>query len=98
MPIPPRYVGHNTVAYLDGHVQDDPGDDGTPVDDYQTSRSRMRRSATGIALYSIDNDDRFPLANTWMDRLAPYHIPDSSFHSPLLERHNASYYGYAFNI
>jgi len=97
MPSPPRYATHNTIAYLDGHVRDDPTVE-PPADQYEVSRTRLRHCAVGITLYSSDYDDRYPLANTWMDSLTPYRVEEGSFHSPLAAAANAANYGYAFNL
>lgn len=91
-PNPPRYGAKNTVAYLDGHVQDeDTGDPG------QVSLSRVKPLSVGLQLYSGDNDGRLPLANAWMDGLDPYVQAKDNFHSPAVAAIDPTAYGYALN-
>jgi len=96
MPSPARYLSHNTVGYLDGHVADDPASN--PSDQFELSRQHLKQCALGIAMYNSDYDDRFPQANTWVDSIAPYHVPEASLHSPAVVKNNPTAFGYAFNI
>jgi len=97
MPTPPRYITRNTIAYLDGHVQDEITDQTPPADLYQESRTRLKRVALGMAMYGSDYDDRLPFAGKWMDQLSPYVTTANSFRSPAVELANPANYGFALN-
>lgn len=96
MPSPARYGTHNTIAYLDGHVADDPASN--PSDQFELSRQHLKQCALGITLYTSDWDDHYPLANTWVDSIVPYHVAEASLHSPAIVKDNPTGFGYAFNI
>jgi len=96
-PIPPRYHGHNTIAFLDGHVQDEQAVKNPPPSLYQLSQSRLKQVNLGMIIYSNDYDNALPLANQWMDELVPYTKNDTLFHSPAVQLRDPSNYGYAIN-
>jgi len=96
MPNPPRYGTKNTIAYLDGHVQDYTLTQ-TPPNVYQISRGRLKACDLGMIMYANDYDDVLPLANKWMDELDPYLRSETDYHSPKIGD-TGSKYGYAFDI
>jgi len=98
LPNPPRYGTKNTRAFLDGSVADFEGENPGPEDLAAESRRRLKQLAVGVLLYAGDNDDWMPLANRWVDGLAPYVRQENAFRSPAVERTDATKYGYAMNL
>jgi len=95
-PSPPRYSGHNTIGYLDGHVKD--YDAVTDVSLYAQSQSRLKQVDLGMLVYANDYDGVLPLANQWMDEMDPYiKRDDAIYRSPAVQLKNPTAYGYAFN-
>jgi len=83
-PSPPRYGKRNTLAYLDGHVQDEVTTQTPPPSLYVDSQTRLKSVNLGMFEYANDWDDVEPLANKWMDGLQPYVKNDALFHSPAI--------------
>jgi len=96
-PNPARYSGRNTIAYLDGHVQDEIPVITPPPTPYEQSQTNLKKVSVGMLIYSSDYDDGAPLANKWMDELAPYIKNDAVFHSPSVVKQNSKNYGYALS-
>ena len=48
-------------------------------------------------MYAADNNDTFPNANAWMDRLEPLGATDRILRCPEARQINSNYFGYAFN-
>lgn len=97
LPSPPRYGVSNTIAYANGRVQDGhlaDGEDAPSLGDVAVDR--MRRLATGLALYANDHDDRLPLAESWTDATMPYVRVDQYYRSPALASDPLAY-GFAFH-
>ena len=97
-PSPPRYGSRNTIASLDGHVQDEYGLNPTPDQLYAQSRARLKAVNTGVLIYASDWNDQLPLGGQWMDELSPYVKATDNFHSPAVQRQNPANYGFAFNV
>lgn len=95
MPSPPRYGRKNTIAYLDGHVQDQ-SINVTSTGLYSESQTRLKQCDLGMLMYANDYDEALPLNKKWMDELVPYTKNDTLFHSPAIGD-TGSEYGYAFN-
>jgi hypothetical protein len=95
VPSPPRYGAKNTISYLDGHVQDQYTT--TQSGQYALSQDRMKQLDLGLIMYANDFDESLPLANQWMDGIAPSVKSAIAFHSPAVEQLNESDYGYAMN-
>jgi prepilin-type processing-associated H-X9-DG protein len=98
LPSPPRYGTKNTIAYIDGHVQDYQESYPPPPSLYSQSRTRLQQVAGAALLYSSDYDDFAPLQDQWMDELTPYVSAQWIFRSPSVELQNPSAYGYAMNV
>lgn len=96
-PSPARYSGRNTIAYLDGHVNDETTVNPNPPTLYQQSQTRLKSVSLGVVMYSSDYDEVLPLTNQWVDELMPYVKSDLPFHSPAMQIKNAANYGYALN-
>jgi prepilin-type processing-associated H-X9-DG protein len=96
-PTPPRYGGHNTIGFLDGHVQDENTVGNPPPTLYQQSQTRLKQVDLGMLMYANDYDEALPLKGQWADEMLPYTKSDLVFHSPLVELQNPSNYGYALN-
>ncbi|MHB8637062.1 MAG: hypothetical protein ACYC96_11395 [Fimbriimonadaceae bacterium] len=65
----------------------------------RTALSRMQSLAAASLLYATDNDDRLPMASTWMDSLAKYDRGRRDFYSPGVRQPNSRQpraYGIAF--
>lgn len=58
--------------------------------------SNIKQIATAQLVYSVDNDDRFPAAEDWQDRVTPYTTSQSLFDCPKLAKDGQSN-GYAMN-
>jgi len=96
-PSPPRYGTRNTIAYLDGHVQDQDILSSAPTL-YEQSQTHLKSVGLGMLMYSNDYDGAFPLANQWYREMMPYVKSDIAFHSPIVQLKSPADYGYAFNI
>jgi|GEM_PF-1782665 len=96
-PSPARYGKKNTIAYLDGHVQDEETIGNPPPTLYQQSQTRLKKLELGTILYANDWDDALPTANQWMDQIAPYVKNEALFHSPAIVLKDPTKYGYALN-
>ncbi len=96
-PTPGRYNGHNTIGFLDGHVNDELVITTQPTL-YQQSVQRMKRLNVAMQIYTSDYDGYFPLANRWVDSLVAYTKTEVPFHSPLPELSDPKSFGYALNI
>jgi len=94
-PSPPRYGSKNTIAYLDGHVQDLNSVDNVPL--YTQSQDHLRAVNLGMLMYANDYDSNLPLANQWEVGLLPYVKNEDLFHSPAVQLKNPANYGYAMN-
>lgn len=94
LPNPPRYGKYNTIAYLDGHIGNDP-----TLDPYKTSQTNLKQLALGTLMYAGDYDDVGPLPHAWMDELLPYVKNPNLFHSPAVWKYeDPNVYGYAMNV
>lgn len=89
MPKPGRYGSQNTVAFLDGTIQNQ-----NVSDLLGESSDRLRKTGTAMIVYSADFDDHLPLASSWVDGLQPYAASPQIFHDPAL---GADEFGYALN-
>jgi len=98
LPSPPRYVGVNTIVYLDGHAQAPFGREPTVEQLYGESQTRMKQLSVALIEYANDNDNRLPLANKWMDETLPYCYDSEVYRSPQVERSHPDLFGYAFNF
>jgi hypothetical protein len=70
------------------------GTGGSQTNDFQTALARLRQLSNATNLYIGDHDDTLPLANRWMDGLAPYVTNPDNFVSPAVGPSN---YGFALN-
>ncbi|MDR3690019.1 MAG: hypothetical protein P4L46_11615 [Fimbriimonas sp.] len=95
-PRPARYGTRNTIAYLDGHVQDQSTVPGASSP-FAQSQAHLAAIDAGMLMYSNDYDDVLPLAGNWEDGMLPYVKTEANFHSPAVVKKNPSDYGYAFN-
>jgi prepilin-type processing-associated H-X9-DG protein len=61
--------------------------------------SKLKQSGVAILIYQEDNDELFPLRDSWMDTTFEYRKRDEVLHCPLLqvESKNKDIYGYCFN-
>jgi prepilin-type processing-associated H-X9-DG protein len=59
----------------------------------------VKCQSLGILMYKSDNDERYPLRESWMDSIDPYLKNEYYFHCPALqELHPSSHlYGYCFH-
>ncbi len=97
LPRPPRYGTHNTIAFLDGHVQDEQITVTKP-DLYAESQTHLRSVTLGMLMYANDYDGGLPLKDQYVDELLPYAKNLSLFRSPAIENRNQNAFGYAFSI
>lgn len=58
--------------------------------------SNLKQSGTALAMYASDHDDRYPVANQWMDSLHPYAKTQNIFRSSYATPKNPFDYGFAF--
>lgn len=59
--------------------------------------SNLKQLALGVTMYTVDNDDRFPGRDVWMDATSSYIKNDAVFHCPDVVDESNSTYGYAFD-
>ena len=65
-----------------------------------TSLYNIKRIATAVSVYTADNNDRFPLLDTWQDAVTPFvgAVPSGSAGSdPFEPPYREKLGGYAFN-
>lgn len=61
------------------------------------SLENLRKLNAAMRMYWTDNQDAFPPAGTWMDKLGLYVDDDLTFASPVQRRLDATTFGYALN-
>lgn len=59
-------IGYGYYAMMKGGSSDGGSDDRDAI------RRRMLSAGMAMRMYAIDNEGRFPLSETWMDRVGPY--------------------------
>ena len=58
--------------------------------------SNVKRSALSVIMYSVDNNDKYPVGEHWMDAVQSYSQDPSVFRSPLAVKEGHDAYGFAF--
>lgn len=58
--------------------------------------SNLKQSGTALLMYASDYDERYPVANRWMDSLMPYAKLDDIFRSSYATPNNPNDFGFAF--
>lgn len=97
LPNPPRYQGHNTIGYMDGHVKDEFGLHPSREALYGQSMARLQALNAGLLIYASDYDGKLPPAGNWVDATLPYVRTLSTYRSPVVERRIPTDFGYAYN-
>ena len=59
--------------------------------------SNLKQIALSLTMYTVENDDRFPGRDTWMDATSGYIKNDAVLHCPDVMDEASTMYGYAFN-
>ncbi len=96
-PSPPRYGRKNTIAFLDGHVQDENTVGTNPPSLYSQSKTRLKHVNLALLMYANDWDSALPLTHQWVDELTPYVRDAQVFHSPAVQLKSSAQFGYALS-
>ena len=94
LPDPPRYGVSNTIAYLDGHVQDETINV-SPPELAKIAETRLKQLSVGFLIYASDYDDNLPPGPKWVENLTPYIQAETTFHSPVFT--DPGQYGFAYD-
>jgi len=94
LPDRPRYGVSNTIAYLDGHVQDETINV-SPAELAKIAETRLKQLSVGFLIYASDHDDNLPPGSKWVENLTPYIQAETTFHSPVFT--DPGKYGFAYD-